>query len=256
MITRSLGKLLGTIALVAGLGVATAGAAEITFDFQASGGTTSGSGYGNTRSYTVGGVTVTVSAWGVTGASNTQFRTAQLGWWSGAGLGICGRNEGTGCSSPEHQVDNSGAREYVLFRFSQAIDPTRVSIDPYGTYDRDIEYFIGTATSSALGGLAPTSASLGTIGLGTRFTDLSTASNDGRFVAIEGGMVTALLIGAGPLNSGGFDNIIDRFKIETLTIQTGPSGAPDPSGSVPVPASLVLLGGALAGLGTLRRRAH
>lgn len=255
MLTPRITKLLSIAALATMLGAGPADAANITFDFQGSGGIVSGSGYGNTRSYTVGGITVTASAWGVTGASNTQFRTAQSGWWSGAGLGICARNEGTGCSNPEHQVDNSGAREYILFRFSQAIDPTQVGIDPYGNYDRDVEYFVGNATTSVLTNLAPSAASLGTIGLGTRFTSLSSPSNDGRLVAIEGGMVTALLIGAGALNADGFDNIVDRFKIETLTISTGPSGAPDPSGSpVPAPASVALLGGALVALRALRGR--
>ncbi|MBL8700084.1 MAG: hypothetical protein JNK67_17020 [Alphaproteobacteria bacterium] len=256
MFKHDIAKILSTAALVAMFGVASADAATITFDFQNSGGTTSGSGYGNVRTYEASGLTVTVTSWGVTGAGNTQFQTAQTGYFSGNGLGVCTRAEGTGCSSPEHQVDNSGAREYVLFKFSQAIDPTQVAIDPYGAYDRDVEYFVGNATSTILTGLAPSAASLGTVGLGTRFTSLSTASESGRIVAIDGGTVNALLFGVGPLNSSGFDNIVDRFKIEWMTVQTsGPSGAPDPVGTpVPAPASLALLGGALLGLRLIGRR--
>ena len=77
----------------------------------------------------------------------------RLSWAStSAGLGVCNRSEGSGCSSPQHQVDNNTgtARDWVLFKFSEAVDITTVRVDPTGAYDTDVTYW--TANSSTFNG--------------------------------------------------------------------------------------------------------
>ena len=96
-------------------------ATSLTIDFATSGGVQSGSGYSNERTYTSNGVTVTVTAWGVTGSGDTKFQNANVGQYSGYGLGVCDRNEGLNCDIPVHQVDNSNGYDFVLFQFSSPV---------------------------------------------------------------------------------------------------------------------------------------
>src|SRR5580698_3455435 len=86
-------------------------ATSLSLDFTSSGGVDTGDNggaFGNVRTYTNDGVTVTVTAWGLTGHSDTTFQTANLGQYTGTnlGLGICNQNENKNCGSPTHQVDN------------------------------------------------------------------------------------------------------------------------------------------------------
>ena len=60
---------------------------------------------------------------------------------------------------------------------------------------------------------------------------------------LGGGLGNALLIGA-RVSGNGADGNIDRFKIESLTVNT----------TAPEPATFGLAGAALVGLGLLRRR--
>src|SRR4051812_10970796 len=131
--------------LILAIGIAAAScavqAATISYDFTATPSSTAGSGYGNSISYLSGGVTVKATGWSITGQGNT-FQSGQISSYS-TGLGVCGRDEGTNCPDPTHQVDNVGSYEFVLFQFSSAVDPLSITIDPYGSYDRDVTYYVG-----------------------------------------------------------------------------------------------------------------
>lgn len=216
------------------LGAQTASADTITFDFTGAQGGTMGEGFvGNTRTFTSGGITLTVTAWGYTyGAGDNALAQAALGRW-GTGLGACNTTES--CSDPQHQVDNVGAADWVLFLFSAPVDVSSVRIDPYGTWDRDVSYFLGS-TGNPLNLTGVAYAGLGGIGFGGVQNDEATASDQFRDVSINGGFANALLFGG---YLGGYDQD-DRFKIKSLSATT----------SVPEPATMLLL---VAGSGMLHR---
>jgi len=225
-------KLAGFVCALA----AVAAASPITFDFTSSGGTTGGgSPFGNTRTYTNGPYSVTVSAFSLPGNLTGNFSTGQLGQFSGLGLGVCNQNEGSNCSSPEHQVDNHVSQDFVLFSFNTVVDPASIVINPYGTWDRDVSYWIGnTSTNLSTIGLAGLSGA----GFGSRIDDDSTVSSNARTVTLGGGNGNALLFAA-RLNNP--DDYLDYFKIESLAVNS----------AVPEPATFGLAGLALVGLGLL-----
>src|SRR3972149_847137 len=66
--------------------------------------------FGNVRTYTSEGITITATAWGYTTAypPGSALESAALGQW-GTGLGVCDRLEGLStCVHPGHQGDNIG----------------------------------------------------------------------------------------------------------------------------------------------------
>lgn len=203
-------------------------AAPIEWDFTGSGGIGT---FGNSLTFTEGGVTATATAW----SYETDFQPSRLGQWS-TGLGSCGAGEGS-CSVPAHQVDNIGQHDYVLVQFSAPINPTSVTIDPYGTWDRDVSYWTGNVASSTdLTGKEY--SDLGGLGFLTRIDNQGTASSAPRDVPISNpSLVNTLLIGT-MLNGG--EN--DRYKMTSM------------SANVPIPSTLPLLGVGMLGLAWFQRK--
>jgi hypothetical protein len=224
------------------LGVSCAVAANATpfaFDFASSGGTVSGTGFSLTRTYQMAGVTVKVTAFGLTGDSNTTFQQGQLGQFNTYGLGVCDQKEGVNCNSPEHRVDNHNWADFVLFEFSNPVNLSSMSFKNVYN-DSDTTYYYGNLTASVSG---KTLGQLAGIGLtGVQNNDSNISSGDRTFNLNINGPVNALLIG-GRVGTGK-DYNDDYFKISGLAGSTG----------VPEPATLSLMGGALLALGLIRRK--
>ncbi len=241
--------------------------ASTVYDFRSNGTSyteVNGSGYGNGLDF--GNMTAT--AWATTGVptnNNSLIDSAQIHQW-GTGLGSCNKEEGLafgGCStSTEHQVDNIGDDDYVLFLFDQTVQFDKIKINPFFSSDRDVSYWIGNISSaSVMMGLDPAdldpsntpppsgSATINStdfpfynqknFGSGSSVKTVNFANN-----AVGGNIGNALLFAARADAGNGYDN--DYFKIRSLEVST----------VVPVPAAVWLFGSGLLGLvGVARRKA-
>lgn len=232
------------LSLVAAFVIATAasaGAGPVTFDFTGSQGGPAGfGGYGNTRTFTDGGVTVTASAWAYTwGSLDNALQKAALGRWS-SGLGSCNRAEDPETCSDlqEHQVDNAGPDDWVMFLFSAPIDISSVTIDSYGSSDHGVSYWTGNVSGPVDLGEWKYS-DLASFGFAPRTDSTARAGSGPRGVSIGGGFVNALIFGA---QSNANANGNAYFKITGLGGLTPP---PQPL-AVPEPGTLafMLLGAA------------
>jgi len=202
-----------------------------------------GSGDGNTRTFTSDGITVTATAFSLTGPGNT-LQTSQLGEWAGWGLGVCNRNEGMNCASPDHQVSNENGADFVLFQFSSSIGPASITIQSYGGYDSDATFFAGNLSNGNLTG--DTLASLNSLGLGGAMSSNGNASTSPRTINISSSGDNAIFFGA---RAGGGDTTPDYFKIAGISSSTNFSQSPTPE-----PATLGMMGASLIALGVFAKR--
>lgn len=200
--------------------------------------------FGNTYSSTIDGLTLTATAWSTTGRHG-QLQTAQLGVYSGYGMGVCNRDEGRNCSSRygQHTLDNRGADDLILFTFSSAVQLDALSYKQYGG-DSDFSMWAGTG-DLALNGSKPHQ-----LGAATLF------NNNARAHSIRS-------LALGDAFDGSYDWLIvsarigqdnDFMKLRGLTVT--PIGIIGPVTPVPEADTWTLM---LAGLGlvgwAVRRRA-
>ncbi len=226
-----------------------AASAAVTFDFTSTNGSFSGSnslgtcattngGYcanGDTLTQTLGGVTLTATAWNSTSAG-AAFSTAEL-FKSGSaptyiGLGVCNSAEGThttglaSCTNTEGYLDNSGSVDLILFTFSTPLDPTQITLNTTIHAGTDTQWWYTNLTSLA-------GQSLNTLGAASG-TSSSTTINLSGVQSIRSVIFSARV--------GQSD---DGVKVTSLSV--------NPS-AVPEPATFGMAGMALVGLGLIRRK--
>ncbi|WP_174548642.1 SdrD B-like domain-containing protein, partial [Azohydromonas lata] len=138
---------------------------------------------GNTRSYSVGGVSVTASAF--SRDAGGTWSKAYLGAYTG-GLGVTDASEnGSGAT---HTLDNVGRLNFVVLQFSQNVVVDKAYLG-YVYGDSDLTAWIGSSattltslSSSVLGGMA--SEANDTISTTTRWADLNAGAREGNVLVI------------------------------------------------------------------------
>jgi len=165
------------------------------------------------------------------------------------GLGICTDVEISNSlcdlnSTPSWQVDNQGAREFMLFTFSSPVNIQNFIIRQTtgNGLDADLIYYI--------------SANVVTTSIASSFLDGSGAgeftayggnlgNNGFRTITVNQNNVRSLIIGAAIVGSGGPDNNNDFFKLYQLNVTNS---------AVPEPSSMLMLGSGMLAMGFVVRR--
>lgn len=246
------------MAVIAGLGAVAmsfaappAAAATLTFDFTASGGSVTGTGTSTVRTYTQGTapnqVTLVARGLNIGTSSSSTFAAAQLGWYSGAGLGVCNAAEGTNCSSPSHQLDNgTNGVDFVFMQLDPAAQINSITVRAYSNTDTDVLYYLGN-TANPLNLVGKKTSELAGLGFSSGVIDYGpSGSGQTNIVTLNTTQsYNSLLIGA-PLGETN-----DGFKIRSVIIDYT---APPSGGPVPEPMALAIFGMGLIGLRAATRR--
>lgn len=234
--------LLPVLLLVAGTRVSDASTWNLAYG--GSNASSQGSSWGNQLTFSKGGQQLKVSAWADTGSAPAgSFETAYLGRFS-TGLGVCNRGEGsiTACidAGLDHQVDNVGQQDLVLFLFDTPQAFTSLTIDPWGVWDRDVSFWVGTvAPNLSLAGASRTT--LVALGFGPQVDSFNSAGESALSISLGGRVGNALIVSA----LFPADASPDRFKIKSLVTTNATV--------VPLPATMWLLVSALGSLAGVRR---
>jgi len=228
------------IFVFAGLVVGTFGLSASTINFDFTSGNGSGNGSGRVFTDPTSGLTITATAWSLLNYGST-FSTAQLGQYS-TGLGVCNSNEGNGCGSPDHQVDNVGSYDFILFQFSAPVTIQSITIDPFAppSADRDVTYYESDKSNPIPLNLTTVSGLSG-FGFGPAVNQSNSAGLSPLPITIDDGPYRAILFGA---STTGADSD-DYFKIASMTVDYK---------QVPEPATFWFLAGAFLTLEIFRRR--
>ena len=167
-------------------------------------------GYGESRTFTSGGVTMTASAISYTGGNNEYFEAARLGQYS-EGLGVSNKHEDG--SAPSHRVDNFQHNDYILFTFDNLVDIKSFTIASI-VDDSDVSYWVGNLKSASDSKISY--ADLALFGFGNEQTNMIDANLNQRDVAINSPSsgINAIIFGAQRgLDSG---KTLDQFKIKHI----------------------------------------
>ncbi len=205
------------------------------------------------------GNTAHAYAWATTGSGAT-FAAATLET-SGAGNGFRVRAAGEDTSSPQHAMDNSGARELIAFHFDTAVALDTIMLG-WTQNDADITvmaYKGAGAPSAFIGGKTTANLTSGGAGAGWALIENSGDADGGSGYGASGTNITRTvnagnvtsswwLISAYSVGYGGgtLDSLSDYVKILSISSK-------DVS-LVSEPSSVILLSAALLGLVTIRRR--
>lgn len=224
----------------------------------------SGVAAGNTLNCgTQTGVSLSANAYstsnGASSSTGTTFAAASLyNWGSGAGLGAVNVNENSSTTGP-HAVDNVYGTDAVRLSFSQAVTLKSLTIgwtgstSPYNDSDLSILAWTGTGTpgvvtGKTLGGAGNTLLSGWT--LVGNYADVGNLS--AKTTAVSSTLYSSYwLVSAYNTAFGAGTNLSagnDAFKL------MGVSAKVKPSGSVPEPSSIAIIGAGLLGLFAFARR--
>lgn len=237
-----------------------------------------GCAFGNTRTVSSAGISVTASAWANTkNGANVQIQDAYLAAYGG-GLGVQNRDgngggDGVEGGVPEHATDNNERNDMILFNFKESGADVKVHLTSMnigwsnGDSDFSIFAYLGAGTPASLA-----DQSFASLAAGWTLIGHYNASNTGaKTITYASGMETTAssywLIGAynnqvaGTCRkadgsdiggtSTGCDSGDDYIKIASLT---GDKYTPPPPQGAPEPTTLGLLGLGLLGLARARRR--
>jgi hypothetical protein len=191
-------KATGTVQTLTTPGVAT------TFDF--SGNSATDGPDGNTRTYTVDGITVNANAWSRVKSSDTWDK-AFLGAYGG-GHGVTDISEGTG-SGDSHTVDNNGRDNYIVYQFSQNVVMDKAFLG-YVVGDSDMTVYIGTV---ALPITTMNNAVLANMSV-KEFND--TTSTSARWADFNAGNVSGNVLIIAARDDG---HSADYFKVDQVVVQ-------------------------------------
>lgn len=153
-----------------------AASTTITFPMTSGG---SGSSAGRVFTVTVGSTTVKVrvTGWSTTGTSSSSTVAKGGVQVYSNGLGVT--NTGENSSSPNHTVDNSGRKDFLIFQFDQPVEMESAKFTAYNmggvATDADATIAFGSSATSYMTDLLASTSTFGT--LSTVFGNSFAASN-------------------------------------------------------------------------------
>lgn len=226
-----------SLALLGALSIhATAAQAADTISFTSSTNSALNGTAGNSRTFTVNGLTVTATAWSLNGST---LQKAYLGQYT-SGLGVTNVNEdGT---SNTHVIDNYGLQDFVILVFNQAVNLQSMTLTPYAvnsSTDNDswVSYgtLVGAFDATILNDLLKRDYNVP--GAGSPYN--ITLPSSGQYGNIW-------LIGAANSIAGTTDANSDGFKLTSVRVQA----------AVPEPGTwaLMLVGFGAVGFSVRRQR--